>query len=138
MLRIAPHLVSPLPIAIPTYGSGRQGKALLSGEEIEICYVARDLGLRMGIFPQLRITHLIPKERVSLDYLLKVYEGTIISNLLLAYNWHEREPRPASKARGLLWLVKVLLLFHGIPRQMQLANRRAAIAANKIISRFVV
>lgn len=29
LLRIAPHLVSPLPIAIPTYGQGRSGKAFL-------------------------------------------------------------------------------------------------------------
>lgn len=29
LLRIAPHLVSPLPIAIPTYGHGRGGQALL-------------------------------------------------------------------------------------------------------------
>ena len=29
MLRIAPHLVSPLPIVIPTYGSGRKGKLFL-------------------------------------------------------------------------------------------------------------
>jgi glycerol-3-phosphate dehydrogenase len=30
LLRIAPHLVSPLPIAIPTYGHGRSGKTFLS------------------------------------------------------------------------------------------------------------
>ena len=30
LLRIAPHLVSPLPIVIPTYGHGRQGKAFLA------------------------------------------------------------------------------------------------------------
>lgn len=29
LLRIAPHLVHPLPILIPTYGHGREGKALL-------------------------------------------------------------------------------------------------------------
>lgn len=29
-LRIAPHLVNPLPIVIPTYGHGRQGKAFLA------------------------------------------------------------------------------------------------------------
>lgn len=29
LLRIAPHLVSPLPIAIPTYGHGRSGKTFL-------------------------------------------------------------------------------------------------------------
>lgn len=30
LLRIAPHLVTPLPILIPTYGHGRQGKAFLA------------------------------------------------------------------------------------------------------------
>jgi glycerol-3-phosphate dehydrogenase len=30
LLRIAPHLVNPLPILIPTYGRGRQGKAFLA------------------------------------------------------------------------------------------------------------
>jgi glycerol-3-phosphate dehydrogenase len=30
LLRIAPHLVTPLPIAIPTYGHGRKGKAVLA------------------------------------------------------------------------------------------------------------
>src|ERR1044072_3385553 len=29
LLRIAPHLVHPLPIAIPTYGHGRRGRGLL-------------------------------------------------------------------------------------------------------------
>ncbi len=29
LLRIAPHLVAPLPILVPTYGHGRRGKALL-------------------------------------------------------------------------------------------------------------
>src|SRR5690606_8118235 len=29
MLRIAPHLVTPLPIVVPTYGTGRRGKLLL-------------------------------------------------------------------------------------------------------------
>ncbi|MBN1237417.1 MAG: FAD-dependent oxidoreductase, partial [Gammaproteobacteria bacterium] len=29
LLRVAPHLVSPIPVVIPTYGRGRQGKALL-------------------------------------------------------------------------------------------------------------
>src|SRR5690606_33100290 len=29
LLRIAPHLVHPLPIAIPTYGKGRRGRAFL-------------------------------------------------------------------------------------------------------------
>jgi len=57
----------------------------LSGEDIEMCYVACEHGNGMGTFPQLRLTHLIPKERVTVRYLLKVFEGTTISNLLLAF-----------------------------------------------------
>src|ERR1700683_2356022 len=30
LLKIAPHLVNPLPIVIPTYGYGRQGKPFLA------------------------------------------------------------------------------------------------------------
>jgi glycerol-3-phosphate dehydrogenase len=30
LLRVAPHLVQPLPIVIPTYGHGKNGKALLA------------------------------------------------------------------------------------------------------------
>jgi glycosyltransferase involved in cell wall biosynthesis len=114
----------------PVTISGRQGTSLLSGEDVEMCYVASDIGMGIGVFPDLRLTHLIPKERVSLDYLLKVYEGTMISYLLLAYKWHGREP----KAKGLLSLLKNVLLRHGVDRQTYLADRRAATAAKKIIS----
>jgi hypothetical protein len=37
--------------------SRRGKKILMSGEDIEICYVACMLGCGMGVFPQLRLTH---------------------------------------------------------------------------------
>jgi glycerol-3-phosphate dehydrogenase len=48
LLRIAPHLVEPLPIAIPTYGHGMQGKAaLLAGMRLyEVAAWGRNRGLR--------------------------------------------------------------------------------------------
>ncbi len=47
LLRIAPHLVSPLPIAIPTYGHGRQGKAFLAAGML--VYDALTAGRNSGI-----------------------------------------------------------------------------------------
>lgn len=47
LLRIAPHLVSPLPIAIPTYGHGRQGKGVLAAGML--VYDALTLGRNRGI-----------------------------------------------------------------------------------------
>jgi hypothetical protein len=115
--------------------SDRQGSTLLSGGDVEISYIANDIGLGMGIFPQLRLTHLIPKERVSLNYLLKIYEGTLISNLLLAYKWEDYEVVLASKPRRFLSRLKNLIFLRGIDRQIYLANRRAEVAAKTIISK---
>jgi glycerol-3-phosphate dehydrogenase len=48
LLRIAPHLVSPLPIAIPTYGHGRSGKAFLgTGARVyDLLSLDRNRGIR--------------------------------------------------------------------------------------------
>jgi glycerol-3-phosphate dehydrogenase len=47
LLRIAPHLVKPLPIAIPTYGHGRQGKAFLAAgmQVYDLLTIGRNFGL---------------------------------------------------------------------------------------------
>ena len=47
LLRIAPHLVKPLPIAIPTYGHGRQGKAFLAAgmQVYDLLTVDKNFGL---------------------------------------------------------------------------------------------
>ena len=60
-------------------------QVLTSGGDVEICYVACDIGLGIGVFPELRVTHLIPRGRVAKDYLLKLVEGTALSEMLLAY-----------------------------------------------------
>jgi glycerol-3-phosphate dehydrogenase len=52
LLRIAPHLVSPLPIVIPTYGHGRQGKAFLAAGMY--VYDALTLGKNAGIADRTR------------------------------------------------------------------------------------
>ncbi|WP_129775425.1 glycerol-3-phosphate dehydrogenase/oxidase [Peristeroidobacter soli] len=48
LLRIAPHLVSPLPIAIPTYGYGRSGKVFLgTGARVyDLFTLDRNRGIR--------------------------------------------------------------------------------------------
>jgi glycerol-3-phosphate dehydrogenase len=47
-LRIAPHLVQPLPIAIPTYGRGRKGRAFLGAGACvyDLLTCDRNLGIR--------------------------------------------------------------------------------------------
>jgi glycerol-3-phosphate dehydrogenase len=54
LLRIAPHLVQPLPIAIPTYGGGREGRAFLGAGAwtYDLLTLDRNFGIRD---PQRRI-----------------------------------------------------------------------------------
>jgi glycosyltransferase involved in cell wall biosynthesis len=60
-----------------------QGEGLLGGEDTEMCFVSCSRGLGVGIFPELKMTHLIPQRRVSEDYIVRFAEGTSISNMLL-------------------------------------------------------
>ncbi len=113
--------------------TGRKGDMLFSGEDLEISYVANAAGLGIGIFPELKLTHLIAKERLSLDYLIRVCEGTALSNILLDYSWNRREPKELSRAHDIMSILKNLLLRRGADRQIFLANRRAMKVAKKII-----
>jgi len=71
LLRIAPHLVAPLPIAIPTYGSGRQGKAFLAAGMLayDVLTVGRNSGIAdrarriggMELLSKNRILELFPE-----------------------------------------------------------------------------
>jgi glycosyltransferase involved in cell wall biosynthesis len=114
--------------------SGRRGKALLSGEDCEIAYVACAVGLGAGVFPELKLAHLIPKERVSREYLLKLYEGTELSNALLFYKWNGTHPVSPLRPRGLLSIVKNSILRRGLDRQMYFARIRAMISARRIVA----
>jgi glycosyltransferase involved in cell wall biosynthesis len=73
--------------------TGRLGASLMSGEDVELSYMACDLGLGIGIFPELRITHLIPGGRIREEYLLRLYEGIHVSNYLILYKWKNIPPK---------------------------------------------
>lgn len=114
--------------------TGRRGQMVVSGEDLEICYLGCKSGYGMGIFPELRLTHLIPKERLAEDYLLKVVEAAVVANLLIDYKLDSRLPRSPFSAAGSMTVLKNMLLHRGIDRRADLANARAAIKARKIIA----
>ena len=111
----------------------RTGKSLWACEDIEIDYVACSMGLGMAIFPELKLTHLIPKERISEDYLLRVYEGTLGSECLLAYKWLGIRPHDPLTILGILDFLAHSLLYHGLQRRMYLAQKRAVRKVLQII-----
>ena len=75
---------------------GRRGTSLMSGEDVDLVYCTRDLGLGFGTFPQLELVHLIPEVRTTKKYLVALVESIAASNVLLA----ERHKRPTEQ---LVW-----------------------------------
>jgi glycosyltransferase involved in cell wall biosynthesis len=114
--------------------TGRCGKAVMAGEDVEICNVACSLGLGMGLFPELKVIHLIPKERINEDYLVRITEGTHTSGFLLGYKWLGNFPTSIFSGLGLLRFFKDILIHRGIHRRMYLARLRATINARRIIT----
>ena len=86
-----------------------------------------------GSFPELKLTHLIPKERLSRKYLLNLVEGTVTSDILLAYRWKGILPESPLRLRGLLSFIKNGIMRRGLDREIYLAHVRALATARRII-----
>jgi hypothetical protein len=114
--------------------TGRRGDSLLGGEDKEIAHVCCSHGLGIGVFPELKITHLIPKHRVSEDYLVRLAEGTAISDLLVDYKWRSIEI--PSRLNTILSLLKTVLLHHGIDRRLRFARTRGIFKGRRILKAF--
>jgi len=112
----------------------RCGNALLSGGDTEICFVACSLGLGMGVFPDLKVTHLIPKDRLNEDYLVKLVAGIETSLHLVNYKWHRVLPSSPFSIVNFLRLSQQLMLRRGIYRRTYIAGLQARINARNIIA----
>jgi glycosyltransferase involved in cell wall biosynthesis len=111
----------------------RQGASLSSGGDTEISFVCCSRGLGTGIFPQLKLTHLIPQHRISEDYIVRFAEGICLSNFLLHYKWQHIIPQSPFSMKTLLSVLKAILLYRGVNRDIRLAWVRALVKAKRII-----
>jgi glycosyltransferase involved in cell wall biosynthesis len=114
--------------------SGRKGSSLGGHEDFEICYLSCKAGLGMGMFPQLKMLHLITKERVTDEYFLKLVESLTLSNLMLAYKWNGTLPKSPFSARGLASIVLNIVTRRGFDRQVYFAEQRAVTSARRILT----
>lgn len=62
---------------------GRNGEALTSGEDQELCYAVRLLGYKIIYQPKLKLYHRIDISRIDLNYLESLHNGFGISHVYL-------------------------------------------------------
>lgn len=99
-------------------------KGLASAGDLDLAFASRELGLGWGVFPELRLAHLMPAGRLDRDYLKRLqYGGTRSWNVLL----HELGlpvDRPDSRARQIYTVMRSRLRSRGFDAEMYLAHQR--------------
>jgi glycosyltransferase involved in cell wall biosynthesis len=111
----------------------RRGGQLTSHGDDLFSWGATHLGKGFGIFPELRITHLISAGRLERSYLLRLIDGSSFSHWLLNYSLGGAKPKPASFFRH------IHLVLHGIRNgrfamQCQQARARGQARAAQFIA----
>jgi glycosyltransferase involved in cell wall biosynthesis len=73
-------------------GLDRKGASLSSAGDIDMALCACALGMAVGRFPDLHLTHLIAARRLKQDYILKLVEEAVFSDMILKYIWNGQTP----------------------------------------------
>ena len=103
------------------------------GGDTDLSYTGCAIGLGMGVFPQLVITHLIPRRRSTVEYLLRNLEAHEFSHYMQHRARTGQLPPPPTfrerVRRGLKWLAADTL-----GRQMMAAEARGRATAYQTVA----
>lgn len=77
----------------------RRGTSLMSGGDNDMAACACDIGLGVGLFPELELAHLIPENRTTADYLAKLADGIHYSAIYLRSFRGAEAVKPTRKRR---------------------------------------
>lgn len=72
---------------------GRRGPRLFAGEDDLFAWAASAVGKGFGVFPELRVTHLIPPERTRHDYIVRLIRDRSFSHGVLRHMLTEAGPQ---------------------------------------------
>ena len=64
---------------------GRQGELLISCEDFDLALCALDIGLGLGKFVRLKLTHILPMGRLTEKYLLNLVKGIVYSRAIMDF-----------------------------------------------------
>jgi glycosyltransferase involved in cell wall biosynthesis len=95
----------------------RTGKSLGGYGDLDLGYCALDLGFGTGKSTRLKLTHLIPATRLTLDYFLRHAEGDAISLQIFraVRSLPVQKPAPTDLIDSFRWFIHRLV--HRVPRE---------------------
>ncbi len=112
---------------------GRSGKALSSCEDYDMDLEAIEMGYGVGIFKSLRVTHLIPSNRLEKGYLLSLAEAIAMSTVILEFLHGRTMDKNEQANKTKLLRTLRLLALPRFQRQMTWATIRGRKRAAQLI-----
>jgi hypothetical protein len=100
----------------------RVGKSLLSGGDNDLAACACDIGMALSAIAALQLKHLIPPERMTLDYHVRLAEAIYFSAVILCYLRGAETDLEAFRV-GWRHILRALMA-RGVHRHIQLACLR--------------
>jgi glycosyltransferase involved in cell wall biosynthesis len=116
---------------------GRRGKNyLIAGEDDLLALSSSHVGMGWGIFPTLKLHHLISSSRLTHEYIYRMAEERAISNALLKFLFNPDHPRPRIQPLRLGYHnVRLLLRGPAVKRGVLNAQARGTRRVAEIIRR---
>jgi len=114
----------------------RKGESVFAGGDKDMALCSRRVGLGMGMFPSLRLIHLIPQKRLTESFFLKAAYGGAYSSTLLDYLYGLREsPRRETFLRRGIALLRQLKRSH-FERRLAAEQRKGESRAWELIQKW--
>jgi glycosyltransferase involved in cell wall biosynthesis len=111
----------------------RVGGGLGSGGDNDLVWCAIDLGMGVGRFANLLLTHLVPADRLTVQYVVRLYSGFAASSFILTSFRGVKTRREAPLAASLRWALR-FVRSSPVERRIMLASRKAQEAARKALA----
>lgn len=99
----------------------RKGQSLMSGGDSDMALLSLQQGWGLGHFTQLHLHHLIPPNRLTEPYLIRLRESMAASGVLLDHFHRTPPPKRPSFLRRCLRSLRVVTCSWGLERRMQWA-----------------
>jgi len=103
---------------------GRTGKSMTASEDVDLAYTVVGEGFGTARFKDLKITHLIPKERLTEDYVVRLFSGFEVSGFAMARIRGEKCSALYGDLRSELRFWKKYLEASPIDRKIMIAARK--------------
>lgn len=114
---------------------GRTGDRFITGEDIDLNFIATAMGLGTGRFPALSLVHLTPPERTSEEHLIRYAAGNAYSMVILHWLHFKKIHVSKQSAMGAVaYRMRVWLRMDSYARRMELALVKARRDAIKDMS----